>query len=93
MKEKNRESYLSRRAVIVDPEDRQRRAAVQILSTIKSSKLEKRRISDRTRAERKSMARVREAAKFQSARKEERKRRYSEEGKSEAKRAVKKQRN
>lgn len=92
MKEKNRESYLSRRAVVVDPEDRDRRAAVQIISTIKSSKLEKRRASDRNRSERNAIEKEREAAKFQSVHKEERKRRYVTEGKTDAKRAMKKQR-
>jgi hypothetical protein len=63
-----------------------------MLSTIKSAKLEKRNASDRARGERNVILREREAAKFDSTHREEKKRRYTNEGKAQVKRAKKKQR-
>jgi hypothetical protein len=38
-KKKNRDSYTAKRAVILEPEDKKKRAAVQILETIRTDKV------------------------------------------------------
>jgi ribosome biogenesis protein BMS1 len=38
-KKKNRDSYVAKRAVVLEPEDRKKRATVQILETIRTDKV------------------------------------------------------
>ncbi len=75
---------MSRRSVVLEPEDRKKRAAVQALATIRADKLEKRKESNMSRSERKSKEREREVAKFANVHREEKKRKYAEDGKSKA---------
>ena len=90
-KAKNRESYLSRRAVILEPEDRKKRALVQMVATIRASKSEKRTAAGQIRSQKKAAERARQDAKFSDVHRDEKKRKYAEDGKREAAQKMKKQ--
>ena len=80
-KKKNPESYLARRAVVLDSTDRQRRGLVSMVSAIAKDKTDKRK-----EAKAKSLAvKVKKQAKitekFADVHKEERKRKYRDQGK------------
>lgn len=85
----NRESYLAKRAVVLDPEERKSRAAVQMLATIKKSKIEKRQAANSQRQSKKSAEKERDSTRFADFHKETKKRKYSEKGKETAARAKK----
>lgn len=81
-KTKNTESYIARRAVVLDKEDRKRRAAVQMVSTIRADKTQKRHEAATRRNDKKQIMRQRESDKFADVHKQEKKRKYAEDGKS-----------
>ena len=85
----NRESYLAKRAVVLDPEEKKSRAAVQMLSTIKKSKVEKRQAANAKRMSKKNQDKEKESTRFADFHKENKKRKYSEKGKEMAARAKK----
>lgn len=81
---KNKESYMAKRAVILEPEDRQKRAALQMLSTIKKDKVSIRVASQKKRKAEKEKVIARSHEKFADVHKEEKKRKYVAEGKDKA---------
>lgn len=81
---------MARRAVVLDREDRKRRAAVQMVSTIRADKQTKRHEATMARGEKKQKERQREVDKFAGVHREEKKRKYAEDGKSQV-RQLKKQ--
>jgi ribosome biogenesis protein BMS1 len=87
---KNRDTYVQRRAVVLDPEDRKKRALVQMLSTIRADKSAKREASQKVKLSKK----VKDAAKvtemFADVHKEEKKRKYIAQGKGDMSREAKK---
>lgn len=76
----NRQSYAARRAVVLEPEERKSRAALQMLSTLKASKTAIRLQSNNTRLKLKQKKREQEQAKFTDVHKEEKKRKYRADG-------------
>lgn len=85
--------YLSRRAVVLDRGDRKRRAAVQMLSTIRADKSTKRHEASVARSENRQKQKQRIADKFADVHREEKKRKYAEDGKAFVRKQSKKQRN
>lgn len=79
---KNKESYMAKRAVILDPEDRKKRAAIQMLSTIKKDKVSIRNETQKKRKAEKAKVIARSHEKFADVHKEEKKRKYVMEGKA-----------
>ena len=73
---------MAKRAVVLDPEDRNKRAAIQMLSTIRKDKLAIRHESQKKRNAEKVKAIARTAEKFADVHKEEKKRKYVAEGKA-----------
>jgi ribosome biogenesis protein BMS1 len=88
----NKQSYLSRRAVVLDPEEKKGRAAVQMLSSIRADKLDKRAASAAVRTSKKAKEKKQEAGRFEERNQEEKKRKYKEAGKEQASREKKKSR-
>jgi ribosome biogenesis protein BMS1 len=84
-------SYMYRRTTVVEPEDRAKRATVQMLSTIAADKITKRKSSraERSQTHKKSKEKVSEV--FAGAAKEEKKRKYRDDGKMKVARDRKKQ--
>ena len=91
-KETNKKSYLSRRAVVLDPEEKKGRAAVQMLSSIRANKLEKRAASQAARTSKKQKEKKLESGRFEAFHQEEKKRKYKEAGKEQAQREKKRSR-
>lgn len=79
---KNKDSYMSKRAVILDPEDRKKRAAIQMLSTIRKDKLSIRNEAQKKRRDEKAKSIERSVERFADVHKEEKKRKYIAEGKA-----------
>lgn len=79
-KAKNPESYLARRAVILEPEERKQRGMIQMLSTIKKDKEAKRKVANKLRFEQKQKQIAKEKEKFEEIHKEAKKRKYKEDG-------------
>jgi len=77
-------TYMSRRAVVLEPEDRNKRAAVQMLATISADKKAKRNQAQALRSEKQAKALQQNVEKFAAVTKEERKRKYRDEGKERA---------
>lgn len=86
---KNRESYLAKRAVILEPEERKARAVVQMLSTVRKDKVEKRHASSQVRSSKKRKEREMEAGRFEDQHREEKRAKYRDEGKKKAHRPSK----
>lgn len=82
---------MARRAVVLDRDDRKRRAALQMLSTIRADKQTKRHDATVARGEKKQKLKQREADKFADVHRLEKKRKYAEEAKAQV-RQQKKQR-
>jgi ribosome biogenesis protein BMS1 len=61
---KNKESYMSKRAVVLEPEDRKKRAALQMLSTIKKDKVSIRAETQKKRKAEKAKVIARSHEKF-----------------------------
>jgi ribosome biogenesis protein BMS1 len=77
---------MAKRAVILEPEDRKKRALVQALATIKNDKVAKRSVANAERLKVKLKEKAREKAKFEPLAREEKKKRHREEGMKQAKR-------
>lgn len=82
-------NYVNRRAVILEPEDRKKRALIQTVQTINKEKLEKRRQANEVRKEKKVKADKFIADKFADVNQEAKKKRYREMGQSEARKKAK----
>lgn len=83
----NRESYLQRRAVIQEPEERKARAVVQMLSTLRKDKMEKRHVSSQLRSTQKRKLKDREESRFEEVGKEVKRTKYRDEGKEKLQRS------
>lgn len=90
MAPKNRDTYVSRRAVILDPEDRKKRAVVQMLSTIGADKSAKRSASQLVRTNKKLKEKAKIAESFEDVHKETRKRKFIALGKGDQSREAEK---
>ena len=77
-------TYMSRRAVVLEPEDRNKRAAVQMLATIAADKITKRKVAQTERSKVKEKAKAKTAEKFADIHQAEKKRKYRDEGKDKA---------
>ena len=77
-------TYVARRAVIAEPEDRRKRAAVQILSAIGADKLSKRHQAQVRRSAARSAEQERTMHKFEDISREARKRAYRDIGKEKS---------
>lgn len=77
-------TYMSRRAVVLEPEDRNKRAAVQMLATIAADKTTKRKVAQTERSKVKEKAKAKTAEKFADVHQAEKKRKYRDEGKDKA---------
>jgi ribosome biogenesis protein BMS1 len=80
LKAKNPKSYLARRAVILEPEERKERGMIQMLSTIKKDKDSKRKSANKQRSAEKQKVLAREKERFEEIHKDEKKRKYKELG-------------
>lgn len=79
-KAKKRDSYLARRAVILEPEEKKSRAMLQMLSTIRKDKDQKRFVAHKDRLKEKQKKDAKESERFSEIHKEEKKRKYREQG-------------
>jgi ribosome biogenesis protein BMS1 len=77
---KNSSSYLSRRAVILEPEERKQRGLLQMVSTIKKDKDKKRRAVNKERLVARKQVMEKEKEKFADIQKDQKKRKYKETG-------------
>jgi ribosome biogenesis protein BMS1 len=82
----NPKSYLARRAVVIESSDRKERAMLQQLSTIRKDKETKREQAKTKSRQEKLAAKARESAKFSDVHKEEKKRKFKEQGLEQQKR-------
>ena len=80
----NKKSYLSKRAVVLEPEDRDKRAAVQMLATITADKSAKRKVAQTQRSLVKKKAVDQSVEKFSAEHKAEKKRKFRDAGKEKA---------
>jgi len=85
----NRNSYVERRQVVLEPEERKTRAALQVLQTIKKVKQIKRHESNVNRKAQKDKIRNKETERFADVHKEEKKRKYAAQGKDEVRKKQK----
>ena len=83
-KGKGKKNYIDKRAVILEPEDRDKRAAVQMLSTITADKVKKRKIAQTVRSAKNLKTKEKESEKFADVAKEIKKRNYRDSGKEKA---------
>lgn len=81
---KGKVNYITKRAVVLEPEDRNKRAAVQMLATITADKVAKRRVAQTTRNVKNLKAKEKESEKFADVAKEQKKRNYRDSGKEKA---------
>jgi len=80
---------MQKRAVVVEPEDKSKRAFVQMLGTLKNEKVAIRREKNRVRSEQASKEKQRHKEIFDPLVREEKKRKYAADGKEEVRRANK----
>lgn len=92
-KRKKNNNYMSRRAVILEPEDKKKRALIQTLQTIAKDKQEKRTMKNELRLNNKKKQIELINSKFEDIKKEDKKRKYREEGKEKMYREKKMKRN
>ena len=92
-KRKKSNNYMSRRAVVLEPEDRKKRALIQTLQTIAKDKHEKRAVRNEERFNNKKKQIELITSKFEDIKKEDKKRKYREEGKERVHREKKMRRN
>ncbi len=92
-KRKKNNNYISRRAVILEPEDKKKRALIQTLQTIAKDKHEKRVMKNELRLNNKKKQIELINSKFEDIKKEDKKRKYREEGKEKMYREKKMKRN
>lgn len=83
-------SYLARRAVILEPEDRKKRALVQMLTTVSKDKQTKRSASKAVKSAQNLKSKLKEKEKFEPMAREDRKRKFAMEGKEKAVREARK---
>ena len=81
---KGKVTYVAKRAVVLEPEDRNKRAAVQMLATITADKVAKRRVAQTVRNTKNLKAKEKESEKFADVAKEQKKRNYRDSGKESA---------
>ena len=81
---KGKVTYVVKRAVVLEPEDRNKRAAVQMLATITADKVAKRRVAQTVRNTKNLKAKEKESEKFADVAKEQKKRNYRDSGKEKA---------
>lgn len=77
----NSKSYIKRRAVILEPEDRKKRSLVQMISTISKDKQEKRKKTKMIKSIKNNKAKAKEQEKWEPLKKEEKKRKFKDSGK------------
>jgi hypothetical protein len=77
---------------VLEPEDRKKRAAVQMLETIRKDKVAKRVATRKDRLQTKQKEAARMEAKFADVHKAEKRKRYTDAGKEEVRREQKKAR-
>jgi ribosome biogenesis protein BMS1 len=77
---KNHGNYVARRAIVVDPEEKKKRAALQTLAAVGSDKKSKRKEAQVARRATKTKVRARETAFFADDHKETKKRKHIETG-------------
>lgn len=87
---KNRDTYIERRAVVLDPEDRKKRALIQMLSTIRADKSSKREAAQKARTDKKAKEAAKTTEMFAEVHKAEKKRKYIAQGKGDMSREAKK---
>lgn len=85
----NRKSYMARRAVMMEPEERRERAAVQILQTIGKDKKAKKHESNVRRKEKSDKSAAKKAEFFADDAKYEKKRKAADKGKEKARKKAK----
>ncbi len=85
-------NYVERRAVILDPEDKKKRAAIQMLNTIKVDKSTKRTDKKKEKTVERNKKKARESAVFADDHAENKKRKFVEKGLRERAAEQKKQR-
>jgi len=83
---------VERRQVVLEPEERKTRAALQVLQTIKKDKTLKRHESNVNRKAQKDKIRSKESERFADVHKEEKKRKYAAAGKDEVRKKQKAER-
>jgi ribosome biogenesis protein BMS1 len=88
----NPKSYVARRAVIVEPEERKKRALIQMLHTIKNNKEMKRHEIKVLKSQQRKKTIEKLNEKFQPLKQEEKKRKFREIGKENARRENKSRR-
>jgi ribosome biogenesis protein BMS1 len=76
--------------VILEPEEKKARAVVQMLSTVRKDKQEKRHAAGQERLQKKRKAKEMEAERFEDQAREEKRAKYRDEGKKKAHRPSKK---
>ena len=81
-------TYMQRRAVIAEPEDRKQRAFVQMLGALKNEKVAIRTAKNQQRSAQHVQDKKREVEKFDPLVREEKKRKYMADGKEEARKAA-----
>ena len=86
----NKKSYLQRRKVILEPEERQQRSVVQMLGAVKNQKVAIREEANKKRLQLKKVALEKQAAKFEDVHRNEKKRKYTDIGKEQLAREKKK---
>ena len=80
---------MAKRAVVLEPEERKSRAAIQMLSTIRKDKSERRHEAAENRQKRKAQEASKETARFEEVHKETKKRAFREKGLEMSKRQKK----
>jgi ribosome biogenesis protein BMS1 len=81
---KHRSTYMAKRAVVLEPEDRRKRGLIQMLSTLRKEKESIREQSQKQRREEKLKQKQREAAAFEDIHKSQKKRKYQQMGLDQA---------
>lgn len=88
----NPKSYLARRAVVLEPEERKVRGLVNMVAAVAQDKIQKRKTTKLQKSQQNAKVKARETAKFEPVHKEDRKRKFREQGKEELRRETKKAR-
>ena len=77
-----KQTYMYKRAVVVEPEDRAKRATIQMLSTIAVDKIAKRKLTRTARSQANAKSKEQRTEVFADAARDERKRKFRDDGKS-----------
>ena len=84
---KNRNTYMAKRAVVLEPGERKQRTALQMLSTIRKEQTTKRHSAQEVRLKKKNFEREKVKEKFEDVTRERKKRSFQEHGMKAAKRS------